>query len=222
LFDSLQRWLDPVVLLLNLTWIKLPFSLDWYQHPGILVLHQEHDELGPFRGACVAADYMNVIGPFIKGLAWRERDFLAAFHLHHNGAFEHVNECVRIVAMNRIGSPEGYTTVIIKASLPGHSGRPFDMSGVTWASCANGTPAMRNASTIRNRDLFTMLCLRRNLCPVQTRLWGSFGSVDEPVFETRLSESRTLVRDQRSLAHLDAVVPPVRVGDHLAGIVQTR
>jgi hypothetical protein len=26
---------------------------------------------------------MNVVGDFIKRLAWRERDFLPAFHLHH-------------------------------------------------------------------------------------------------------------------------------------------
>src|SRR5262249_42459246 len=84
------------------TWIKLLPSLDWYQHRGVLVLHQKHEELSRFRGACVAANYMNIIGTFIKALAWRERDFFAAFHLHHNGAFQHVNECMRIVPMNRI------------------------------------------------------------------------------------------------------------------------
>jgi len=45
---------------------------------------------------------MNIIGTFIETLAWRERDFFPAFHLHHNGAFQHVNECMRIVPMNRI------------------------------------------------------------------------------------------------------------------------
>src|SRR5437879_414010 len=62
------------------TWIKLLFSLDWYQHRGVLVLHQKREELSRFRGACVAANYMNIIGTFIKALAWRERDFFAAFH----------------------------------------------------------------------------------------------------------------------------------------------
>ena len=39
---------------------------------------------------------------------------------------------------------------------------------------------------------------------------------------TRLAESRVIVRNQRPLAHLDAVVPPMRIGDHLAGILQRR
>src|SRR5260370_33144592 len=56
------------------------------------------------ESACVAANYMNIIGTFIKALAWRERDFFAAFHPHHNGAFQHVNECMRIMPMNRIRS----------------------------------------------------------------------------------------------------------------------
>ena len=83
---------------------KVVALLDWRHDRGALVLHENHEELSRFRGACVAADYTNTIGTFIKGLAWRERDFFAAFHLHHNAAFQHVNECMRIVAMNRIRS----------------------------------------------------------------------------------------------------------------------
>src|SRR6266481_5763793 len=80
---------------------------------------------------------------------------------------------------------------------------------------------MRNASNNMHRELFITvppLYLRRLL----SRLRGLFGSVNEPVLETRLSESRVIVRNQRPLAHLDAVIPPVRVGDHLAGILKRR
>ncbi|MCU1260946.1 MAG: hypothetical protein JWO80_3831, partial [Bryobacterales bacterium] len=47
---------------------------------------------------------MNIIGAFIKTLAWRERDFFPAFHLHYNGAFQHIKESMRIVPMNRVRS----------------------------------------------------------------------------------------------------------------------
>src|SRR5947209_4006509 len=81
---------------------RLLLSLDWYEHRGVLVLHQKHEELSRYRGACVAANYMNIIGTFIESLAWRKRDFFPAFHLHHNGALQHVKECMGIVPMNRI------------------------------------------------------------------------------------------------------------------------
>src|SRR5215831_17367319 len=54
------------------------------------------------------------------------------------------------------------------------------------------------------------------------RLCDWFCRLSEPVFETRLAESRVIVGNQRPLAHLDAVVPPVWVGDDLAGIVKRR
>src|SRR5258707_13283465 len=60
------------------------------------------------------------------------------------------------------------------------------------------------------------------LCRLPTRLCDWFCSLSEPVFKTRRAESRALIGNQRPLAHLDAVVPPVRVGDHLAGIPKRR
>ena len=45
---------------------------------------------------------MNVVGPLVKSLAWRERDFFPAFQLHHNRAFQHVKKRLRILPMNRI------------------------------------------------------------------------------------------------------------------------
>src|SRR5712691_396859 len=47
-----------------------------------------------------------------------------------------------------IGSelPGGYSTVIIRPSLPGRFVRSFDRSCVTLASCATSVPDMRHAS----------------------------------------------------------------------------
>src|SRR6266478_8665151 len=48
-----------------------------------------------------------------------------------------------------IGStlPGGYSTVIIRPSLPGRFGRSFDRRSVTLASCASSVPDIRHAST---------------------------------------------------------------------------
>src|SRR5581483_4864931 len=43
--------------------------------------------------------------------------------------------------------PGGYSTVIIRPSLPGRVVRSFDRSCVTLASCATSVPDMRNASS---------------------------------------------------------------------------
>src|SRR5215472_8070323 len=47
-----------------------------------------------------------------------------------------------------IGStlPGGYSTVIIRPSLPGRFGKSFDIRSVTLASCASSVPDMRQAS----------------------------------------------------------------------------
>src|SRR5438874_8030314 len=47
---------------------------------------------------------MNIVGTFIKGLAWRQRDFLPTLQLHHNGTFQHIEKSMRVVPMDRIGS----------------------------------------------------------------------------------------------------------------------
>src|SRR5690349_9896609 len=93
------------------------------------------------------------------------------------------------------------------------------MSGVTSASCANRAPAIRNTGTNMNRDLVVMV-VSVHLRRLQSRFRSLSGSLNEPVLETRLAESRVIVRNQRSLTHPNAVVPPIRVGDHLARIVE--
>src|SRR3954470_10339328 len=58
-------------------------------------------------------------------------------------------------------------------------------------------------------------------CGLRRRTRNSYG-LSPPGFETGLAEPCVIVGNQRSLAHLDAVVPPVRVGDHLAPILMQR
>src|SRR5262245_27546490 len=74
----------------------------WHQYWSPLVRNQDYDELRWFCGACVPANGMNILWPFIKALARLERNFLSAIQLHHDRAFQHVNERMRIVPMNRI------------------------------------------------------------------------------------------------------------------------
>src|SRR5207237_2927235 len=57
------------------------------------------------------------------------------------------------------------------------------------------------------------------LCRQQSRFRGLSCRLIEPVFETRPAQLRVIVRNQCPLAHLDAVVARVRVGDYLAGIL---
>src|SRR6185437_331078 len=75
-----------------------------YEDGRPFVLNQKHNELCRFRFACVTTNGMNVVGPLIKSLTRRKRDFFPAFHLHDNRAFQHVNERMRVVPMNRIRS----------------------------------------------------------------------------------------------------------------------
>ncbi|HSU33689.1 MAG TPA: hypothetical protein VLJ11_20845 [Bryobacteraceae bacterium] len=42
---------------------------------------------------------MNIVGAFIESLAGRQRDFLATFHLHDNGAFQYIQKRMRIVGI---------------------------------------------------------------------------------------------------------------------------
>src|SRR5262249_60141776 len=47
--------------------------------------------------------------------------------------------------------PGACSTVIIRASLPGLSGRSFDISGVTLGSCAAAVPVMKHSRTNATR-----------------------------------------------------------------------
>src|SRR4029453_5260276 len=107
--------------------------------------------------ACVTANYMNIIGTFIETLAWRERDFFPAFHLHHNGALQHVNECMRIVPMNRIRSAGRIHDSDHKSFLTGKFRKIFrhewrDLSVLRTQGASN-----ENDGTNMNREIFIMV-----------------------------------------------------------------
>ena len=65
------------------------------------------------------------------------------------------------------------------------------------------------------------MLLRRYLdrCRLRRRTRVLRCRLSQPAFETGLAESCVIVRDERPLAYLDAVVPPVGVGDDLARIL---
>jgi len=75
---------------------------------------------------------MNIVGAFVEGLSRCQRYLFSTLQLHRSGALQYVNKSLRI---RWIGSdaPGGYSTVIIRTSLPGFSPRSFDMSEVTFA-----------------------------------------------------------------------------------------
>src|SRR4051794_34341795 len=75
-----------------------PLSLDllcWYYQRSTFLLDREHKEFGCLCITCVPANGVNIVGTFIKALAWPQRDLFSAFHLHHDGAFQHVNRHLR-------------------------------------------------------------------------------------------------------------------------------
>jgi len=72
----------------------------WYYYGSAFVLHEEHDEFRRFGLTGVAADDVNVIRAFIESLTRRESHFFSASHLHHDGAFQNINESMRVVTVD--------------------------------------------------------------------------------------------------------------------------
>jgi len=64
-------------------------------------MNQKYEEFCGFRITRIPANDMDIIGSFIKALASAQREFFSAFHLHYDGAFQHVNRHLRIVAVDR-------------------------------------------------------------------------------------------------------------------------
>jgi len=55
-----------------------------YEQRSAFVLHKEHNEFRGLGFACVPPNDVNIIGPFIEGLARSQSHFYSASHLHHN------------------------------------------------------------------------------------------------------------------------------------------
>jgi hypothetical protein len=71
----------------------------WYQYWSALVLYKEHKEFRGFGLARIPPNDMYIIGAFVEGLTRCQSHLLSASNLHHDRAFQDVNETVRIVAM---------------------------------------------------------------------------------------------------------------------------
>src|SRR5580692_354364 len=77
-------------------------SFDRHQHRSAFVLYEEHQKFRRLGGTCVPANEMNIVGALIKGLSWCQGHLFSSLHLHHNRALQHINECLRIVSVDRI------------------------------------------------------------------------------------------------------------------------
>src|SRR4029079_10620489 len=78
------------------------FSFGRRQDGRTLVLNEDDEKLRWLRLAGVATNKVYVVGTFIKGLTRVKGDRLPPFNLHDHGAFQHIDESVRVMAMDRI------------------------------------------------------------------------------------------------------------------------
>src|SRR4029077_7657763 len=99
--------------------------LPWYDYGSALVLHEEHDEFRRFGLAGVAADHVNVIRAFIESLTRRESHFFSASNLHHDGAFQNINESMRVVTVDRVRTARRILNGDHQTFLPGKLGQIF-------------------------------------------------------------------------------------------------
>src|SRR5262249_32103025 len=71
------------------------------------VLYEEHQEFCWLGTACVPTDDMHVVGSLVVRLPRSQFHFLSALDLHHDGTFQDVDEPMRIVPVDWIGSAGG-------------------------------------------------------------------------------------------------------------------
>src|SRR5215471_4005368 len=81
---------------------SIPPLLHRHQDWTAFVLEHDDQEFCRLGFACIPPHDMNIVGPLIERLARRQRDFFSSFHLHDDGAFEHVDKRVRIVPVHRV------------------------------------------------------------------------------------------------------------------------
>src|SRR5262245_34032457 len=73
---------------------------DRHKDGGTLVFNHYDEKLRRLRLASVATDNVNVIRTFIEGLTRVKGDWLRPLNLHDDGAFQHIDKCVRVMTMN--------------------------------------------------------------------------------------------------------------------------
>src|SRR5262245_19513554 len=84
--------------------VRVKSLLDRYQVGRTLILNQDDDKLRVLRFAGVATDNVNVIGTFIERLTRLKSDRGRPLELHDDGTFQHIDKCVRVVAMDWVCS----------------------------------------------------------------------------------------------------------------------
>src|SRR5215510_2347699 len=89
---------------MNLAWVRVKSLLDRYQVGRTLVLKEDDEKLRGLRFAGVATDNVNVMGTFIEGLTRLKGDRIRPLELHDDGTFQHIDKCVRVVAMDWVCS----------------------------------------------------------------------------------------------------------------------
>ena len=82
--------------------LTIQASFDRRQDGRTLVLNEDDEKLRWLRLAGFATNKVYVVGTFIKGLTRVKGDLLPPFDLHDHGAFQHIDECVRVMAMDRV------------------------------------------------------------------------------------------------------------------------
>src|SRR5262249_9198812 len=75
---------------------------DRCQDRRTLVLNEDDEKLRRVCLAGVGTDNVNVVRTFIEGLTRVKGDRLLPLNLHYDGAFQHINECVRVMAMDGV------------------------------------------------------------------------------------------------------------------------
>ena len=101
-------------------------------------MNQKHEEFRRLRTAGVPANNVNIVGIFIKALAWPQRDFFSPSHLHHDGALQHVNTHLRIVAVDRAREARRKVYGVHQNFLAGISCQSMRYDGPDSFLCAYG------------------------------------------------------------------------------------
>jgi hypothetical protein len=76
--------------------------IDRDQQGRALFLDEKNQKLCRLRVAGIAPDDVDVCRIFVERLSWVKGHFLAAFHLHCDLPFEHIDEGVSVVAMHGV------------------------------------------------------------------------------------------------------------------------
>src|SRR5262249_7386736 len=95
---------------------------DRCQDRRTLVLNEDDEKLRRLCLAGVATDNVNVVWTFIEGLTRVKGDRFLPLNLHYDGAFQHINECVRVMAMDGVHCARRILDDQHRALFPGEVG----------------------------------------------------------------------------------------------------